>query len=124
MRAIIRLRSLPAALLLSLAFHSLVFGQTCDHIRLRLKNEDRVRLDTFVRWDPQKCLTVAQGYQNGNLRDERGVDILPSGERVDRGVPSGSLKVGDLTRGQKGRTEIKLWYPNRGSFEHVWVIVE
>jgi hypothetical protein len=58
-----------------------------------------VSLETRVTWKPYgKC--VVQAYRQANLVGEAG---------KQSGVPPGTVRIADLTHGNTGRTELKIW---------------
>ena len=111
---------------------------SCANPTLELQGDQRIPGNTLIRWQPPHCPMVIETWRNGTdcrklgITDRSGRDHTKSGPcdgdgRQDIGVPSGTVTIDDIRRGQKGLTEIKLWVPNAPrpeQFKSVFVVVE
>ena len=66
-----------------------------------LCGRSEVPLDQLITWDPD-CEMVVDGYVNDEFSAQFG---------KDGGVPSGTVTLGQLTRGREGAALVKLWQP-------------
>jgi hypothetical protein len=105
----IRMRNACIAILL---VASAAFAQ-CD--TAKITTTGMVSLETRVAWKPYgKC--VVQAYQQANLVGEAG---------KQSGVPPDTVRIADLTHGNTGRTELKIWAVGGAApSDAVWVTVE
>lgn len=124
-------------LLLLATFFSPALGEaapTCQNPKLDFSPEQRVTLNTFVKWHPSNCAMVIETWRNGTgcikvgVTDDHGWDPnqpRPCTEGLqDVGVRSGKLTIEQIRGHQRGRIEIKIWVPNTGICKSVFVNVQ